>query len=305
MSLTDKQIYDLNNMNVAAQNIQLGTKINEQSGSIVSISGSIVSISNSITEISGSVVSHTSEISTISGSVVEISGSIVTISNSITEISGSFTNLKDMSQQSASAVEITGGYINGIKYGTATDYSEFEADGTLIFSGSATTWNDIFFPLTTARRGANNFPVFSETEVAYVFPSSDTSHIMYMVGQMPHDRKVGSDISPHVHWKQTQSGSPVFKLDYKWFGIGQDISATWNTLVMDKRVIPYTSGSVHQLNYGDMISGSIVDPTVGVSSIIIMKLYRDDNAYAGNAVAYQFDIHYQQDSVGSRTEYSK
>ena len=188
MSLTEKQIYDLNNMNVAAQNIQLGTTVNE-------FSGSIVNQAKQITEISGSVVA-------------------------LSAISGSLVDLKDMSQQSASAVDITGGNINGVKFGTDTDYSEFEADGTLHFSGSATTWNDIFFPLTTARRGANNFPVFSETEVAYLFPSSDTSHIMYMVGQMPHDRVVGSDISPHVHWKQTQSGSPVFKLDYKWFGIG-------------------------------------------------------------------------------------
>ena len=74
---------------------------------------------------------------------------------------------------------------------------------------------------------------------------------------------------------------------------------------MDKRAVPYTSGSVHQLNFGDMISASIVDPTVGVSSVILMKLYRDDNAYTGNAVTFQMDIHYQQDTLGSRTEYSK
>lgn len=30
MALTTKQIYDLNNMNVAAQNVQLGTLLNEQ-----------------------------------------------------------------------------------------------------------------------------------------------------------------------------------------------------------------------------------------------------------------------------------
>jgi len=275
MTLTDKQKYDLNNMNVAAQRAQLGNMLGEFSGSITSLS--------TITD--------------------EISASLVAMD--ITEISGSLAALEDMAYQSASAIEITGGYINGVKYGSETDYSEFEGDGTLIFSGSATTWNDIFFPLTTAKRGANNLPEFSESEVAYLFPSNNTSHIMYMVGQMPHDRKVGSDISPHVHWKQTQSGSPVFKLDYKWFGIGQDVPADWATLVMNNRVIPYTSGSIHQLNYGDMISGSIVDPTVGVSSIIIMKLYRDDDAYTGNAICYQFDIHYLQDSLGSRTEYSK
>lgn len=94
---------------------------------------------------------------------------------------------------------------------------------------------------------------------------------------------------------------------YKWFAIGASIPATWETHVMDQRVSSYTSGSLHQLNYGsNMISASMMASSgVGVSSVMLIKLYRDDNAYAGNAVTYQFDIHYIKDGQGSRTEYSK
>lgn len=44
---------------------------------------------------------------------------------------------------------------------------------------------------------------------------------------------------------------------------------------------------------------------IGVSSIMLIKLYRDDNTYTGNAVTYQFDIHYQKDTIGSRQEFIK
>lgn len=95
--------------------------------------------------------------------------------------------------------------------GTGDDYTYFESDGTMGMSGSATVWDDIFFPLVTAKQGQTDKPAFSVDEVAYLFPSNDTSASMLMVAQFPHSYKVGSDVNPHVHWKQTQSGSPVFK----------------------------------------------------------------------------------------------
>jgi hypothetical protein len=51
-----------------------------------------------------------------------------------------------------------------------------------------------------------------------------------------------------------------------------------------------------------MISGSSI---VGVSSIMLIKLYRDDNTYTGTAVTYQFDIHYLKDGFGSANEFIK
>lgn len=42
-----------------------------------------------------------------------------------------------------------------------------------------------------------------------------------------------------------------------------------------------------------------------ISAMVVMKLYRNDNTYNGDALARQLDIHYEVDSFGSRTEWNK
>lgn len=233
IEIDNKKEYDLNNMNVAAQNIQLGTYLKEVK----------------------------------------------------TNISGS------------------GGYIisGSAKFGDDTNYTQISSDGTITLSGSATVWDDMFFPLTTAKQGQTDKPPFSTTEIAYLFPPGDTTHIMYIIAQFPHDWKTGSNIYPHVHWKQESSGSPIFKIDYKWYGLGNILPASFNTYIMDTKILPYTSGSMQQLNSGSApISGSHIS---GVSSLMLIKLYRDDSTYTGNATTYQFDIHIEKNRLGSSTIY--
>jgi len=169
--------------------------------------------------------------------------------------------------------------------------------------GSAVLWDDIFFPLTTGKQGQTDQPPFSTAEVAYLFPQANTSHVIYMIAQLPHRWATGTEISPHVHWKQASSGSVVFKMDYKWFDIGGVVPADFQTYVMDVDAMPYTSGSIHQLTGGSAtIDGSHI---TGVSSLMLIKLYRDDNTYTGNAATYQFDIHLQIDGFGSANKFSK
>lgn len=234
ITITTKKEYDLNNMNVAAQQIQLG--------------------------------SYLKEINTnISGSGKIVSGCAV--------------------------------------FGDSTNYTAFENDGTMTLAGSATVWDDMFFPLTTAKQGQTDKPPFDTNGIGYLFPQADTTHIMYIIAQFPHSYSLGTSIFPHVHWKQENSGSVVFKMDYKWFNIGDIVPANFSTYVMEVDTQTYTSGSLHQLTGGSIaITGSHINK---VSSLMLIKLYRDDNTYTGNALTYQFDIHFCKDSLGSRTEYSK
>jgi hypothetical protein len=118
MAITDKQRVDLNNSMVAAQSISLGDIINNL-GDLAYTSAS----------------------------------SLVTSSSSI-------SGLGTMATQSASAVVITGGSIVAeyARFGNSEGYATFEEDGTLVFSGSATVWDDIFFPLVTAKQGQTDKP---------------------------------------------------------------------------------------------------------------------------------------------------
>jgi hypothetical protein len=110
-------------------------------------------------------------------------------------------------------------------------------------------------------------------------------------------------VFPYVHWHQAANQVPVFKIDYKWIEIGESVPAGWQTYAMDQAVKPYPgTGTIHQLNSG---AAGIDGAGFGLSSIMQIKLYRDDNVYVGNALATSFDIHIEIDSFGSNTEYSK
>ena len=260
MPINDIEEKHLNIMNRASQDVSLGTIIRnlEPLGSASAIS------------ITGGSMTNVS----VSGSLT-ISGSTNTVLLNVTQ----------------------NGSGSSARFGDGTNYATFEKDGSLIFSGSATYWNDLWVPLTTAKQGQTDKPAFDTTHIGYLFPEGDTTAIMYMIIQMPHGYKEGSTIHPHVHWMQTASGSPVFQMDYRWTNLGDTISAS-ATYIMSTPELPYTSGSVHQLSSNPAgISG------VGkkISSIMQVKLYRNDSSYTGNVLTYQFDIHYESDTLGSRT----
>jgi len=163
-------------------------------------------------------------------------------------------------------------------------------------------WDDLRFPATLIRQGATVKPDFDATELGLLFPQNDATEIAYIIGQFPHTRKNGSNIRPHVHWIQTSANEPVWKMDYRWYKNGEAPSGTWTTLTCDDPVFTYTSGSMLQICAFPEINGSSID---AVSSIIDIRLYRDDNVISGDVLLKEFDIHYQIDQIGSRQEFVK
>ena len=185
---------------------------------------------------------------------------------------------------------------------TSGNYTEIGSDGTLRQYGNATTFEDLVIPLTQAKLGTNLLPDFDYDELAYLFPNNDATEILYFVVQMPHKRKYGSKVYPHVHYRQKTNVKPVFKLDYKWFNIGASVPSAWKTYVMDASVVAWVDSSTHQLAVGaDGVDGS----TYGLSSMMLCKLYRQDASVAGDIAAWQFDIRYETDAFGSHELYSK
>ena len=178
------------------------------------------------------------------------------------------------------------------------------ADGST--NPTATAWDDLRAPFTQAKQGSNLKPDFDETNVGLLFPQNDDTEIAFIIFQLPHSYKLGSDISPHIHWQQMNSNDVVWKFDYKWFDIGDAVPANFTTVTESADIITYTSGNLHQMTEFPNLDGSGIS---GVSSILLVKVYRDDNvdggAGGGDALAFEFDIHYQIDSLGSFSEYAK
>lgn len=191
---------------------------------------------------------------------------------------------------------------NYLWVGSGTSYVEIDGIKGLRLFGNATVFDDLTFDLTSGKQGALDKPDFNYTEGGYAFPQNDTDEILYLTKQMPHNWKEGSTVDPHLHFRQTNSSWPVFKIDYRWYNVGDDIPAGWTTLVFDTPMVSYVTGTIHQIADS---SGTVSGVGKTLSSMFQVKLYRDDNVVTGDVVALQFDLHYEIDSLGSREEYVK
>jgi hypothetical protein len=167
---------------------------------------------------------------------------------------------------------------------------------------STPRFNDIVFELTPSRIGSNDKPDYDYTNVGLLFPQNNVNEIAYFTIQLPHSWKVGTTIYPHIHIQQAADQQATFRMEYKWYDIGDAIPASWSTYDLDTYAIEYTSGTISNIILGaDGIDGA----GQTISSILKIKLFRTDNVYTGDMLADQFDIHIEIDGFGSQEEYIK
>lgn len=190
-------------------------------------------------------------------------------------------------------------------FGIAPNETLYDIYGTESKTGSATVWEDMHFSLTSSKLGANAKPDVDYTNVGLLFPQNSTAEIVYFVGQMPHQWKAGSLIYPHIHWQQMNTNVVVWKLSYKLLELGAAVPTNFTTIATTTNVFPYVSGNLNQISAFPPIT--MTGHTI--STVLLMKLYREDNVDAGagtgDALAFQYDIHYEIDSQGSNSEYTK
>lgn len=196
-----------------------------------------------------------------------------------------------------------------------------EADGTFRLENDATVWNDLMvFPDATTKGGSNppewglafkkNAGGTSQGVYLWMF-SPSVEEELYFTVQIPHDYKVGSDLHPHVHWT-TASGTPsgsnvVWGLEYTLAAVGgpfpNTVTILSNTLLPDCGT-PTGSGQ-HLISPFSPVSGA----GLGISSIIVCRLYRAvgdaSDTFPGAVGLLGFDIHYEQDTQGSREQWTK
>lgn len=198
-----------------------------------------------------------------------------------------------------------------------------EADGTVRMDGSGTVWNDLMVNPDATSRGSSNPPVWGGVPatafkqnggsqgVFLLMFSATTEQELYFTIQIPHGYKVGSTLYPHIHWT-TRVGTPsgtdvVWGLEYSAIAIGGTFPTT--TIITANSVIgaigtPTGTGQ-HLITSLGTISGS----GLGISSILICRLFRaatnGSDTFANETGILGFDIHYEQDTEGSRSEFTK
>ena len=164
-------------------------------------------------------------------------------------------------------------------------------------------WDDLRFPAIQLKLGATTKPDFDYTNLGLLFPQNDASEIIYIIAQIPHEWKLGTNLRPHIHFIQSAALQPVFKMDYRWYKNGSDPTGVFTTITANSFAFSYPgSGSILQIVSFPEIDGSNIDT---VSSILDIRIYRDDNVVSGDVLVKEFDIHYQIDALGSRQEFVK
>lgn len=171
-------------------------------------------------------------------------------------------------------------------------------NGTLRLENTA--WNDLCFPLTVGKPTSGGKPDFDYSELGWLFPSNDPTEIIDIIAQLPHGYKEGTNLYPHVHWRQAKLGTIVYKMAYKWYNPGDAVPTDWTTITISTQAFVYASGTISQLSY----SSPIVGTGKKISSMLLIKLYRED-IISGDALTDFFDIHFEVDGFGSNEEMTK
>lgn len=198
--------------------------------------------------------------------------------------------------------------LTNIKFGDGSNYSTFEADGTLVFYGNATVWEDLRISLNT-RYSGNTTPDLdpfagSSSLLEYTFDGGSQMEEIFFEVQLPHSWAEGTTIKPHVHWspRTAGTGNVVWQFEYTWSNfLGTYPTPTTIT------VTQAADGTAYKSQIAAF--PDITDATKKISSLLMCRLFRDpshtSDTYAGDAYLLGFDIHYEINTVGSRQEYTK
>jgi hypothetical protein len=202
----------------------------------------------------------------------------------------------------------------------AGNYSEFEADGTLEMHGDATVWDDLRIEPVVKATGTND-PTFTQwftngagSRGVYLYNFTNDilaseKEVFYTV-QLPHSW-AQTAIYLHAHWISDNSQATAavrWGLEYTWANVGQVFGNT--TIIYSSTPFPADVNLVQYKHYKTQFAA--ITPTAsqnGISSILICRLFRNsshaDDTFTGIAGLLYADVHFELNTIGSRTELTK
>jgi len=176
-------------------------------------------------------------------------------------------------------------------------------------------WDDIRFPFTGQQIDTSAGRIdYNYTELGVDFQDNARypEEVIGMICQLSHGIVIGSDIRPHLHWIQNQNAQPNWLLEYRIYDNGETPPAVWQIAIPTAHRYPWGGVSILQYTTFPEIDGSSL---TGLSAFIDFKLYRDTgnvsglfagaDAYQGDALSKEFDVHILKDTRGSRMEFIK
>ena len=189
--------------------------------------------------------------------------------------------------------------------GGTTNYSQFEADGTLEFNGTATVWNDENMGAITLNPIPARVP-----DVVQMVDNVGANMGIYTYGfnvdegvsgfiEIPHTYKEGSDFTFHVHWYgiAAPTGTDKVKWELTYSIVNYDDTMPAPTII--------TIEADYDTQYEEIITSfAAIDGTgIGIGEQFCFSLERIDasaDEYGGDSLVQTVGIHFEEDTVGSR-----
>lgn len=178
--------------------------------------------------------------------------------------------------------------------------------------GQEVAYDDMRFPVNVSKAVVGREPSYN-VEGLLEFSPTTLQSVMYLV-QIPHTWKEGTPISPHIHWmkKSAAAGDVKWRLEYKWATLGDVVPVPWSFPATDIfTTVPGTpdtgAARVHMISsFGDEVLDTSDKQISDCILFLISRAASDaEDTYADDAIMFEFDIHYQIDSRGSRQLFIK
>ncbi len=184
------------------------------------------------------------------------------------------------------------------------NFSEFETDGTLVFNGNATVWDDQQVDISSVRLPVSGAPTWVAYKGGQVLSfSGSQDNVIYFTAQLSHRIKTGSNIEFHIHYvpEDNTAGNARWVFTHSWSNAGAAFPS--ETTVIQLLATPEITDQ-HVL--GD-IATTITGTGKTISSILICSLTRTgthgDDTYDSKAIYLTaLDFHFEIDTAGSRQE---
>jgi hypothetical protein len=192
---------------------------------------------------------------------------------------------------------------------STTNYSGFEADGTLVFTGTATVFNDANVGALVLQTGGTLPGIVEWLDNTGAASGIETRG--FAIGErgsgsieIPHDYKEGTNLVFHIHWGANDAPTGT---DYVNWQLTYSITRGETTFPPSTTIAkedPYDTQ--YELKRTDFAAINGAALKIGDQfNFKIKRIAAVGDAFAGEALVETLGFHYECDTVGSRTISSK
>lgn len=184
-------------------------------------------------------------------------------------------------------------------------FLNFTTNGFLFLDDNCTEWEDCRVAVNNVKVPATKNPDWVAYKGGLLLSfgaeavEANEEEVYFMI-QLPHAIKEGSTIKPHVHWiAKADEATKIVRwgMTYSFANIDADFPAETAIYIngetnndADKHLVAYFP--------------DIPLPTMKISGMLIIKFFRNSSSasdtYTDEAYLLEFDVHIEQNTIGSR-----